>query len=144
MKSFLYVLVFASLLNSATAIEKIVGGQVVDPASVETTHIVSLGGGCAGSIIAAKWILTAAHCEPVFDKFVTAGSVNLKSKERIKLEVKKGHIHPKYNEKSNSYDFALIELKYAINFENMGLKGIELLTPELVNLGAIRPGVIGT
>nr|BDT27481.1 serine protease [Bacteriovorax sp. HI3] len=138
-KTFLLCLLF-SLTNSLFANDKIVGGDFVDPAVLETSHIVSLGGGCAGSIIAAKWILTAAHCQPVISRYVTAGHINLKSKERIKLEVKKAYPHPKYNPKTYSHDFVLIELKYAIHFENMGLKAIDLLTPTLVEQGAIEPG----
>lgn len=130
--------------NVVVANDKIVGGSLVDANVMETSHIVSLGGGCAGSIIAAKWILTAAHCEGAIGRFVTAGHVNLKSKDRIKLEVKKAYTHPKYIEKTYTHDFALIELRYPIHFENMGLKAIDLLTPELVNQGAIAPGTIAT
>lgn len=124
--------------------DKIVGGVLADADKVVTNYIVSIGGGCAGSIIASKWILTAAHCRPVISRFVTAGHVNLRSKERIKLEIKTSYVHPKYNEKTYSYDFALIELKYAIHFENMGLSRIELVTPELAAKGAIDVGVIAT
>ena len=143
MKVILFPLLF-SLSSGVLAQDKIVGGSLVDPTVVETTHIVSVGDGCSGSIIAAKWILTAAHCAPIFGRFVTAGSNNLKSKERIKLEVKKGHPHPDYNEKTYKYDIALIELKYPIHFENMGLRKIQILTPEMHEAGIVAPGVIGT
>ena len=78
MKNILFILICSTYINSAAAIEKIIGGDIVDPGLTQTTHIVSLGNGCAGSIIAPKWILTAAHCKPVIDKFVTAGHVNLR------------------------------------------------------------------
>lgn len=144
MKNTIICLSLFTTLVAAHANDKIVGGVLVDPAQVATTHIVNIDGQCAGSVIAAKWILTAAHCAPVFKKFVTAGSVDLKSKDRFKLEIRKGHVHPDYNEKTYTHDIALIELKYPIHFENMGITPIEILTPELEAQGAIAPGTIGT
>lgn len=140
----LLLLPFILLSNSSIANEYIVGGTEVDPNELATTHIVNIAGQCAGSVIASKWILTAAHCAPVFGKFVTAGSIDLKSKERFKLEIKKGHIHPDYNDKTYTHDIALIELKYPIHYENMGITPIEILTPELEKEGFILPGVEGT
>lgn len=146
MKKILFSIFFFCfhLINSASPNDKIVGGGVVDPAKAETTHIVYFDGGCAGSVIAAKWIITAAHCEGLFKRYVTAGHVNLKSKERFKLEIKKGYIHPKYSSETNSHDIALVELRYPIYFENMGIRKIEMLTAEMVEQGAIDPGVVGT
>lgn len=140
---FLSSFVFASV-NVVNANDKIVGGAIVDPIKAETSHIVHFDGGCAGSVIAAKWILTAAHCKEVLKRYVTAGHVNLKSKERFKLEITRKHFHPDYNGKTYSHDFALVELKYPIHFENMGIRKIELLTPEMVEQGAIDAGVVGT
>ena len=140
----IFVCLFFLFSSSVFANDKIVGGTLVDPAQSPATHIVNIAGQCAGSVIASKWILTAAHCAPIFGKFVTAGSVDLKSKERFKLEIKKGHIHPEYNEKTYTHDIALIELKYPIHFENMGITPIELLTPELEKEGLILPGAVGT
>ena len=143
MKLLLTSIFFLSLISSTFANENIVGGSSVDPQNLETSHIVYFDGGCAGSVIAAKWILTAAHCNEIIKQYVTAGEINLRSKERFKLYIKQSYVHPDYNNKTFSNDFALVELKYPIHFENMGIKKINLLTPELVELGAIDPGVVG-
>ena len=143
MNHFLSSILSILLMSSTFANENIVGGSLVDPTALETSHIVYFEGGCAGSVIADKWILTAAHCEPIIKKFATAGNLNLRSKERFNLFVKKAHIHPDYNSSTFSHDIALVELKYPIHFENMGIKKIALLTPELVDLGFINTGVKG-
>lgn len=140
----IFALTLISLSTLLHANDKIVGGELVDPANTETRYIVSIGGGCAGSIINDRWILTAAHCSSIFNRAITGGSVDLNSKERIKLEIKKSYIHPKNVASKYSYDFALLELKTPIDFEATGLKSIAMVDPDLVKTGAIDEGVTST
>lgn len=140
----IFALTLLSLSTLLHANDKIVGGEIVDPAKTETRYIVSIGGGCAGSIINSKWILTAAHCSSIFTRALTAGSVDLNSPKRVKLELKKSYIHPKNIASKYSYDFALLELKTPIDFEATGLRPITMVDPELVKTGAIDAGVMTT
>ncbi len=140
----IFALTLLSLSTLLHANDKIVGGEIVDPAKTETRYIVSIGGGCAGSIINAKWILTAAHCSSIFTRAITGGSVDLNSNKRIKLDLKKSYIHPKNNPSKYSYDFALLELKTPIDFEATGLTSIGMVDPDLVKTGAIDEGVTST
>ena len=138
----LSLLSLSSLLH---ANDKIVGGDLVDPATTETRYIVSLGGSCAGSIISPSWILTAAHCKSIFNSVViTGGGVDLKAKNRVVLKIKKSYVHPKNNASKYSNDFALLQLETPIDFEKTGLAAITMVDPDLVKTGAIDDGVVST
>lgn len=123
----------------------IVGGTEVDPTKTDTSYIVSIGGGCAGSIIASKWILTAAHCKPVFNSKITGGSVNLRDSKRIQLKVLRSYVHPKYDTPDSANDIALLELSAPIDFSTMKtLSAITIADSNLETSGGLEEGVMAT
>ncbi|XP_050084936.1 trypsin-1-like [Anopheles aquasalis] len=101
---------------------RIVGGFAIDiseaPYQVSLQHRGSHN--CGGSIIASKWVLTAAHC--------TAGAspsslaVRYGSSEHAAggtlVPVARVVSHPKYDGSTISYDFSLLELEEAIHFSD--------------------------
>lgn len=144
LSSILSVNTYASTVAGPKLGARIVGGELVDATKTETRYIVSLNSSCAGSIIDAKWILTAAHCKSLFTRPVTAGSIDLNDKNRIRLEVKRSYIHKENSSSKYTYDIALLELKNPIDFEATGLRPIPMVTPAQEELGALSEGVMST
>lgn len=101
---------------------KIVNGQDATPC--EYTWQISMrqrsNHYCGGSIISDKWILTAAHCVPgASGDTIVVGDYNKDSNNdqyQAEHSIKQIISHPKYNSRTMKYDFALIELRTAIKF----------------------------
>ncbi len=143
----IFLILATVTMTSATAATlkvtpKIVGGIEVLP-TTDTSFVVSIGGGCAGSIIDAKWILTAAHCKSLFKSAVTGGSIALRGNDRVKLTVLRSIVHPKYSGSSN--DFALLELATPIDFAaNPKLGAISIADSNLETSGGLEDGTMTT
>jgi len=127
-----FVMAFCIVLNvfSQEDQTKIIGGENAQPddfpfmaglASVESGSLNTEDHFCGGSIIAEKWILTAAHC--LYDEdgniikeanlFVFLNTYNLArpKSEREFHRVERLILHPGYNDNTLENDIALIELK---------------------------------
>lgn len=94
--------------------------RLFTPPNVTSTHF------CAGSIINKKYVITSGHCildgYPSPDNYIViAGEYNVRAKDPYekRIPVKKIKIHPRYNATTLDYDYALLELKTALDFASV-------------------------
>lgn len=107
----------------------IVGG--VEAVRGEFPFMVSLqdnwGHFCGGSLIAKNWVLTAGHCAASAPKKVVIGLHDQKDKSGAEIFTAARTIrHPKYDDNTIDYDFALIKLSGDSKFAPIDLGTEEL------------------
>merc|ERR1719450_832946 len=101
---------------------RIVGGIQAEPNSIPWQGALILKEGsrpfCGGTIICARFIMTAAHCMtiPAEDFVVLAGEHDLMVNMDFATshEVEKINNHPEYNSRPWDYDFSILKLKDSI------------------------------
>lgn len=101
---------------SSVAQPRIVGGTEVDPGAYPWFVSIVDGRGeqlCGGSVIASKWILTAAHCRGQ-GAFVQIGRHDLDSKDEDfeNIPIESEFIHPLNCPQTKEYDIMLIKLQW--------------------------------
>ncbi|KAL7289300.1 hypothetical protein TKK_0017233 [Trichogramma kaykai] len=102
---------------------------------------------CSGTIIAKKWILTAAHCmkdpqSPFGDNLapsaivVVAGEIVLKNSNRSnqKNKVVKIVVHPEFSDETYANDIALLELEHSFMLKSV------LVHKLTINREFVEPG----
>ncbi|KAM9114698.1 trypsin-3-like [Pangshura tecta] len=109
------MLVVGAAAASDTEGDRIIGGRNCRVGS-RPYQVALLRNGriyCGGSLIAPKWVLTAAHCiRPINTMRVHLGDYNLWVKEGTEQirRIRNFFMHPEYNRRPRDNDFMLLEL----------------------------------
>lgn len=105
----------AALGLSAAPASAVVGGQAAPAGAYDFTASLQDGdfAFCGGSVIAADWVLTAAHCVPdgaSAGLSVVMGTVNNSDGSGERREVTQVLVHPDYDARASTSDVALLRL----------------------------------
>lgn len=117
---------------------KIVGGQIIDIASIPYFVSVEYKGGhlCGGSIINESWILSAAHCfNGDAPNYTVRSGTSRKARNGKVHVVEQIYAHPNYSTSYLDNDFLLLKLAEPIELDEKR-QVIELADPYMYYTGA--------
>lgn len=128
---------------------RIVGGAPVDiesfPHQVGVTS--DRGLRCSGAIVAAHWVMTAAHCvaddPPGLE--ILAGAARLSDVDAVHVDVARIVLHPGYDAGSPPYgDIAMLRLREGLELDDVSMAAVTLVDPDDEAAGLTEPGVLAT
>lgn len=102
---------------------------------------------CTASVVAARWVLTAAHCavgRVPAELTISVGSPDLLGTGARKVEVEEIHVHDRYSESSNDFDVALLKLKVDAGVAPAAFPDEDVFNGDLVRVGGFGRTESGT
>jgi len=140
-----YLLISSSRVISENIGERIVGGEEATPYSLPFQVALVFANTnrlrCGGTIISESYIITAAHC--VDDSWLTfqivAAEHDLQNDrdDATRHNIEAIHVHPKWNDTTKDYDFALLHLQDQIDISESS-KAKAIVLPKATDVSFIE------